>query len=77
KALATLIADLFGYQGNIIWDTTKPNGQPRRSLAPGRARQEFGWHAKVSLKEGLQRTIEWYQTHRLETDFANIGRSSA
>lgn len=77
KELATLIADLVGYQGNIIWDTTKPNGQPRRSLDTGRARQEFGWQAKVSLEEGLQRTIEWYQTHRLETDFAIIGRSSA
>jgi GDP-L-fucose synthase len=59
--LAGLIADLTGYAGEIRWDRTKPNGQPRRSLDTSRAEELFGFRAHTSFREGLQRTIEWYR----------------
>jgi len=62
--LATLIADLTGFTGEIVWDTTKPDGQPRRCLAVSRAEQEFGFRAKVNFREGLERTIAWYRERR-------------
>ena len=58
--LAALIAELTGFQGRIAWDTTKPNGQPRRCLDTSRARECFGFQAKTSFREGLRRTIDWY-----------------
>lgn len=61
RDLATLIADLTGFTGEIVWDTTKPDGQPRRCLAVSRAEQEFGFRAKINFREGLERTIEWYR----------------
>lgn len=64
KDLVYLIADLTGYRGEIFWDTSKPGGQPRRSLNIERARREFGFEAKVGFREGLQRTIQWYLEHR-------------
>lgn len=62
KDLVELICGLVGYSGRIIWDTSKPNGQPRRLLDVGRARREFGFEAMVDLKEGLRRTVQWYQS---------------
>lgn len=64
--LVHLIADLVGFRGEIKWDTTKPNGQPRRCLDVSRAEQEFGFRAQTPFREGLRRTIEWYRTHRAE-----------
>lgn len=64
KDLANLIARLTGYKGEIVWDTSKPNGQPRRALDTSRAEEFFGFRAKTPLEEGLRRTIEWYQNHR-------------
>ena len=61
RDLATLIADLTGFTGEIVWDTTRPDGQPRRCLAVSRAEQEFGFRAKVDFREGLERTIAWYR----------------
>ena len=61
KDLAHMIAQEVGFTGKIIWDTTKPNGQPRRSLDVSRAERLFGFRAKTSFKEGLRRTIEWYE----------------
>ncbi len=61
KDLATQISTLIGFKGTIAWDTTKPDGQPRRSLDTSRAQQEFGFKAKTSLVDGLKKTIEWYQ----------------
>lgn len=58
--LAILIADLTGFTGEIVWDTTKPDGQPRRCLAVSRAEQEFRFRAKTDLREGLEATITWY-----------------
>ena len=59
--LAKLIAKLTGFQGKIIWDKTKPNGQPRRRLDTTKAEEEFGFKAKTSFEEGLKKTIEWYR----------------
>ncbi|MGI6078697.1 MAG: GDP-L-fucose synthase, partial [Fastidiosipilaceae bacterium] len=64
RDLATLIADLTGFTGEIVWDTAKPDGQPRRCLAVSRAEQEFGFRAKVDFREGLERTIVWYRKSR-------------
>lgn len=60
KDLVTLIARLTGYDGQLIWNTSKPNGQPRRRLNVERAEREFGFKARVDFEEGLRRTIEWY-----------------
>jgi GDP-L-fucose synthase len=59
--LAELIADLSGFHGEILWDASKPDGQPRRCLDVSRAKNEFGFVPTVSLKDGLKRTIEWYR----------------
>jgi len=64
--LAGLIAELSGFEGKIVWDTTKPNGQPRRKLDTTRAETEFGFRAAVSLREGLARTIEWYRVGHVD-----------
>ncbi len=61
KDLVHLIARLTGFQGKIMWDTTKPNGQPRRMLDTSRAREKFGFVAKTGFEEGLTRTIDWYR----------------
>jgi GDP-L-fucose synthase len=64
KDLAILIAKLTGFEGQLVWDTSKPNGQPRRALDTSRAEKYFGFRAKMPLEEGLKRTIEWYQRNR-------------
>jgi GDP-L-fucose synthase len=63
RELAELIADLTGFSGEITWDTSMPNGQPRRSLDASRARELFGFEARTPLREGLERTIAWYREH--------------
>ncbi len=60
KDLARLTKQLIGYKGKIIWDRTKPNGQPRRSLDVNKARKEFGFFATTKFEIGLKKTIEWY-----------------
>jgi GDP-L-fucose synthase len=64
RELADLVADLTGYAGEIRWDTTKPNGQPRRSLDVTRAEALFGFRARTPLREGLERTIAWYRAQQ-------------
>jgi GDP-L-fucose synthase len=64
KELLTLIAELTGFTGEIIWDATKPDGQPRRSLDTHRARDYFGFTAQTDFREGLQKTIDWYRANR-------------
>ena len=64
RDLVPLIAELVGYDGEVKWDSSKPDGQPRRMLDTTRASEEFGFHAKVGLREGLMRTIEWYEQNR-------------
>jgi GDP-L-fucose synthase len=63
RELAELVAELTGYSGELVWDTSKPNGQPRRKLDTSRAEKLFGFRAKRSLREGLQQTIAWYVAH--------------
>ncbi len=62
--LARLVARLTGYQGKLVWDTSKPNGQPRRALDTSRALELFGWQARVPFEEGLRQTIDWYRQNR-------------
>ena len=64
KKLADLIVKLTKFKGEIIWDATKPDGQPRRCLDTTRARKEFGFEAKVPFETGLKRTIAWYERKR-------------
>jgi GDP-L-fucose synthase len=60
KDLVTLISDLTGFSGQILWDASKPDGQPKRCLSVHRADKEFDFVAKTSFREGLERTIQWY-----------------
>jgi GDP-L-fucose synthase len=65
RDLLTLVAKLSGFSGKIVWDPTKPDGQPRRCLDVSRARESLGWSASTSLEDGLVKTIEWYRkNHR-------------
>jgi len=64
RDLVMLIADLTGFRGRIVWDTTKPNGQPRRKLDVSRAWKRFGFRAETTFSEGLRATIDWYRAHR-------------
>ncbi|MCJ7785677.1 MAG: GDP-L-fucose synthase [Desulfobacterales bacterium] len=64
KDLVALIAKLTGFKGRVIWDTTKPDGQPRRCLDVSKAEREFSFKARVGLEEGLRKTVDWYQGGR-------------
>jgi len=64
KDLVKLIVKLTGFKGKIIWDRTKPDGQPRRRLDTQRAYQEFGFKAKTNFEEGLKKTIDWYKENK-------------
>lgn len=66
KELTHAIARHVGFTGEIRWDTTKPNGQPRRQLDVSRAKREFGFAAQMNFDEGLRRTVEWYRASRPE-----------
>ena len=61
KDLAHLVAEATGFGGSIVWDTTKPNGQPRRQLEVSRAREEFGFEAETSFADGLAQTVAWFE----------------
>ena len=64
RDLAALIGELVGFRGDLVFDRTKPDGQPRRSLDVSRAREAFGFTATTDFRQGLTRTIEWYKAHR-------------
>jgi GDP-L-fucose synthase len=66
RDLAELVADVTGFSGDIRWDETMPNGQPRRAIDATRARELFGWQARTPLREGLERTVAWYRAAHLE-----------
>jgi GDP-L-fucose synthase len=70
RDLADLIADVVGYEGRIVWDPEKPNGQPRRSVDATRARELFGFEAKTPFRDGLERTVAWYRSA-----VAGVGRT--
>jgi len=61
KDLAELVCDVMGFEGELIWQTDQPNGQPRRCLNTDRAKQAFGFEAQVDFREGLKNTVEWYR----------------
>ena len=65
RDLAELVASVTGFEGRITWDTTKPNGQPRRSVDATRARELFGFEARTPLRDGLERTVAWYREQAL------------
>jgi len=65
KDLVSLITSLTGFEGQVAWDTTKPNGQPRRRLDTTRAEREFGFKASVPLEKGLRKTVDWYKQTQL------------
>jgi len=64
KELTELIVELTGFTGRVVWDASKPDGQPRRMLDTSRARAEFGFTAKTPFREGLARTIAWYRAQQ-------------
>jgi GDP-L-fucose synthase len=65
RDLTETIAEICGFDGRIVWDTSKPNGQPRRCLETSRAERLFGFRAHTGFGEGLQRTVAWYRQHLL------------
>ena len=66
RDLVTKISDITGFEGDIVWDKSKPDGQPKRCLDVSRAREEFGFEAKMGFDEGLKRTVEWYLKYKYE-----------
>ena len=68
RELVTIIARHTGFDGDIRWDPSRPDGQPRRRVDPSRAKQRFGFEARVPFEEGLRRTVEWYRAHRDEAE---------
>jgi|TARA_B100001971_G_C18260826_1_gene586704 GDP-L-fucose synthase len=67
KKLAEIISNVIGYKGKIIWDSSKPDGQPRRRLDINRAKKEFGWSPQVDIISGLKKTIDWYRQNIIDT----------
>ncbi|HLB46638.1 MAG TPA: GDP-L-fucose synthase [Anaerolineales bacterium] len=63
RELVHTIAEATGFTGEIVWDTTQPNGQPRRKLDTSRAEREFGFRSKTTFADGLKKTVEWYRDH--------------
>jgi GDP-L-fucose synthase len=63
RETADLVAEVVGFSGRITWDTSMPNGQPRRSLDSSRAKELFGFEARTPLREGIERTVAWYRSH--------------
>jgi len=66
RDLVPLVARLCRFEGEVVWDTAKPNGQPRRMLDTSRALRELGWKARIPFEEGLRETVEWFEGHRKE-----------
>jgi len=66
KDLAEMIVRLTGFSGKLVWDTSKPNGQPRRMLDTQKAKEYFGFQAKTTFEEGLRKTIDWYRKNQLQ-----------
>ena len=64
RELIETITSMVGFQGEVEWDTSKPDGQPRRKLDTTRAKRRFGWEASTDFRDGLQETIDWYEQHR-------------
>jgi len=65
RELAEIVAEVAGYEGEIVWDTSKPGGQPRRSVDGSRAQEQFGFEARTGLRDGIERTVAWYRSNRV------------
>ena len=72
KELAEMIARLTGFDGELVWDSSKPDGQPRRAVDTSRARALFGFEARTELESGLRRTIDWYKANRETAEAATF-----
>ncbi|MFH1007821.1 MAG: GDP-L-fucose synthase [Candidatus Latescibacterota bacterium] len=66
RDLVDLIITQTGFAGNVVWDASQPDGQPRRCLSTSKAKQEFGFEAKMGFEEGLRRTVAWYRENRMD-----------
>jgi len=66
RELAEMVARMTGFSGKLVWQTDRPNGQPRRALDTSRALEYFGWKAAMPFEEGMRRTIDWFREHRSE-----------
>ncbi len=67
RDLVPLVARLCRFEGQVVWDPTKPDGQPRRMLDTSRALRYFGWRATTSFEDGMRETIEWFERNRRES----------
>lgn len=74
KDLVKLIVKLTGFKGRIVWDTSRPDGQPKRRLDTSRAKRGFGFKARTDFEDGLKRTIEWYRLKRAKAGLATKGK---
>lgn len=75
KDLTHLVADTTGFNGKVVWDPTKPDGQPRRCLDVSRAKEVLGWTAATTLEDGMRKTVDWFHSHRdsfTERHFAGV-----
>jgi GDP-L-fucose synthase len=63
KDLVELICELMNFEGEIVWETDQPNGQPRRCLDTSKAKAAFEFTAQIDLRQGLKNTIDWYKNH--------------
>ena len=77
RELAELVADVTGFEGRIVWDAKKPNGQPRRSVDATRARELFGFEARTPLRDGIERTVAWYRSGASPVSVASTSVAAA
>jgi GDP-L-fucose synthase len=75
RELATTIAERSGFRGRLVWNASKPDGQPRRCLDVSKAAERLGWRAHTTLDQGLERTIAWYREQRPSPAFREAGRT--
>ena len=68
RDLVDIMVELIGFEGEVRWDTSKPDGQPRRGVDGSRAEKEFGFVATTSFEDGLRPTLDWYLAHRAEAE---------
>jgi GDP-L-fucose synthase len=70
RETAETIARVVGFTGELVWDPSRPDGQPRRRVDASRAERELGWHAHTTFEDGMRRTVEWYLANRDEAEQA-------
>jgi GDP-L-fucose synthase len=70
RETAETIARIVGFTGSLVWDPTRPNGQPRRRVDASRAERELGWHSSTDFEDGLRQTVEWYRANRTDAEKA-------